>query len=1094
MKNNGKTGLIFIALLGLCAPLLSAKTYYVKTTGNDDDAGTSWSVAFRTITKALNTAKNSDSIWVAEGTYKEGHTLGIPSSYELWGGFCENEQTPEDRDLQNHKSIIDGENLYGCISTGMYSYVDGFHITNGKGSDFGGIRNYGDIKNCWIYNNISSSNGGGLVNFRALAQNCYIYQNTAVYGGGIYTTGGSIDNSVIFANEATDYAGGVSSNKGVLTNCTVYGNNAPRNGGIFHEEGTIYNSIVWNNQNGDIFSWRASVIFSCCSETSYNSSNIQANPLFVNTKGDMSTWDFHLKDGSPCIDAGSLVNVPNHDIEGNPRPGADGKVCMGSYESLPEFEPSDPAPPILLYVSKNGSNKDGSSWETALTSIKGAMIASGDDYCSIWVKQGTYQEKEPLCIQKRMSLFGGFSGVESSFEERDPWQRPTIIDGESNFVCAVNYGILDGFHLTKGESAESGGGVKNYGALSNSRIYDNESGISGGGISNLEGIVENCMVYKNQADNYGGGIYNYAGLILNCMIYYNTSLIGGGVYSEEGMILNCTVYRNIELNYAAGIYNKYGDVINTISWNNEGDDIWTYEGVNDPSYSCYGEALKFNENIRENPLFVNTSGDIETWDLRLRNGSPCIGAASVEDSPPYDIFENPRPGEDGKACIGAYEAPSDYATSQTLPSKILYVHKNGNNTTGDSWENAFISIDKALSIPTGDDIYEIRVAKGTYQEGKTIGVSRRVRLYGGFYGNEKSLEERRVTSHPTIIDGEKKYRCIYNNGVMDGLSVTRGLHFSQGGGVYNEYGLINQCFIYENGSSDLGGGAYNFMGDITDTDIFGNYSDFFGAGVYNMNGSMSNCTVRYNTINYITQLCGGAGVYNQEGKVFKCEIYLNNSQSDGGGVFNNDGLISNCVIYHNYAFLRGGGVYNYGEYGFALLDNCTIFNNNCENDPGGVYGDFSIINNCVVWGNQNWDIISGSSYQNWASYSCFGEATGANGNINAEPLFVNALGANSVWDFRLQKDSPCIDAGNPDESYNDGCIPPGRKTSRNDMGAFGGPLNCLWLDDVTTGVIADILLARDDLTSPTIPYIDQNADESLDISDLVLLLSRINQI
>lgn len=51
------------------------------------------------------------------------------------------------------------------------------------------------------------------------------------------------------------------------------------------------------------------------------------------------------------------------------------------------------------------------------------------------------------------------------------------------------------------------------------------------------------------------------------------------------------------------------------------------------------------------------------------------------------------------------------------------------------------------------------------------------------------------------------------------------------------------------------------------------------------------------------------------------------------------------------------------------------------------------------------------------------------GNIDADPLFVD-LDNN---DFRLKRNSPSIDAGNPSSEYTD---PDG---SRNDMGAFGGP-------------------------------------------------------
>ncbi len=58
------------------------------------------------------------------------------------------------------------------------------------------------------------------------------------------------------------------------------------------------------------------------------------------------------------------------------------------------------------------------------------------------------------------------------------------------------------------------------------------------------------------------------------------------------------------------------------------------------------------------------------------------------------------------------------------------------------------------------------------------------------------------------------------------------------------------------------------------------------------------------------------------------------------------------------------------------------------------------------------------------------DLTGSNGNISVDPFFANY----SEGNFRLQFISPAQDAGDPDPKFND---PDG---SRNDMGAWGGPL------------------------------------------------------
>jgi titin len=90
---------------------------------------------------------------------------------------------------------------------------------------------------------------------------------------------------------------------------------------------TVANSIVWGNTtSGDMLGLGTfSVSYSDIEGGWTGSGNIDADPRFV----DATSGDYHLGVGSPCIDQGTTVGAPTHDIEGTPREAA---PDMGAYE------------------------------------------------------------------------------------------------------------------------------------------------------------------------------------------------------------------------------------------------------------------------------------------------------------------------------------------------------------------------------------------------------------------------------------------------------------------------------------------------------------------------------------------------------------------------------------------------------------------------------------------------------------------------------------------------------------------------------------------------------------------------------------------
>jgi hypothetical protein len=92
-------------------------------------------------------------------------------------------------------------------------------------------------------------------------------------------------------------------------------------------EVTVTNSIMWGNEEHNYFCTGGCTLTYCDVEDEEiaGTGNIYADPLFV----DPINGDYHLGVGSPCIDKGTSVGAPTHDIERTPR---DARPDIGAYE------------------------------------------------------------------------------------------------------------------------------------------------------------------------------------------------------------------------------------------------------------------------------------------------------------------------------------------------------------------------------------------------------------------------------------------------------------------------------------------------------------------------------------------------------------------------------------------------------------------------------------------------------------------------------------------------------------------------------------------------------------------------------------------
>jgi len=188
-------------------PSRSGKTYYVSTSGNDNNAGT-LSAPWRTIQKAANTVQAGDTVQVRAGTYNEIVTM--KTSGNATSGYITFQNYPGEAPIVDGTGLAAGgqTGLFNLEGTFNYIIIQGFEIRNfsssakGKvpvGIDFEGAGSNIEILNNHIHNiaqTLSSCNAAN-----ALA--------VAVYGE---QAPASINNVTLYGNEIDHNTTGCSEN------------------------------------------------------------------------------------------------------------------------------------------------------------------------------------------------------------------------------------------------------------------------------------------------------------------------------------------------------------------------------------------------------------------------------------------------------------------------------------------------------------------------------------------------------------------------------------------------------------------------------------------------------------------------------------------------------------------------------------------------------------------------------------------------------------------------------------------------------------------------------------------------------------------
>jgi len=358
--------------------------------------GATWGRALQDPRDGLDASAVGCEVWVAQGHYVIDAAAGplrVPAGVGLCGGFAGGEGSRTERDIHAHPTVLDGlepltnERVERVIELQRVDDVrlDGLVLTNGAARHDGGGARVDEcqaltISGCRFVNNHAGRYGGGLwtrasqVAIRlssfernqaeegggasfdegseiSVGRTSFVGNTASVRGGGVRLYRGTALSGrdlLLAANSAEQrWGGGILSwdrTRLILVGVTVADNRASRGaGGIraYNAELTrLANCVVWGNEPGAFEDVGVPVEATYCDlqePVLPGEGNLSQDPGFV------APGDYHLGDGSPCIDVGSDADASLADLEQRLRVDVPGvgtpgvEVDLGAYEyQLPD--------------------------------------------------------------------------------------------------------------------------------------------------------------------------------------------------------------------------------------------------------------------------------------------------------------------------------------------------------------------------------------------------------------------------------------------------------------------------------------------------------------------------------------------------------------------------------------------------------------------------------------------------------------------------------------------------------------------------------------------------------------------------------------
>ncbi|MEI8165300.1 MAG: LamG-like jellyroll fold domain-containing protein [Chloroflexales bacterium] len=260
---------------------------------------------------------------------------------------------------------------------------------------------------------------------------------------------------------------------------------------------------------------------------------------------------------------------------------------------LPTATPVPPPPAKLLYVNRAATGTgDGASWANAYPKLQDALAAASAG-TEIWVAKGVYYPDEgkgqtdnaaasTFMFNAMVALYGGFSGTETSRDQRNWTANLTVLSGDLEQNDPSTNGILtnpativgrNAYHVVSsdvlvmvldGVTITAGQATGTYADGSGTFSGNSASG-DGGGMyisSQSSPTLSNVTFSGNSASGNGGGMYNNnsSPTLSTVTFSSNSAGSGGGLYNASGSptLSNVTFRANVVTGNGGGLYNASG--------------------------------------------------------------------------------------------------------------------------------------------------------------------------------------------------------------------------------------------------------------------------------------------------------------------------------------------------------------------------------------------------------------------------------------------------------------------------------------------------------------------------------------------------------